>query len=406
MGVVAVVAMALLLRLLVGPPAPCTVVTVGPSRAPRAGSLHDRVSFNDVSAAPRLRLRGVRWSRTALRAQDEESCWRADPSGALQQALGRADAEWAILQAQAEDSEESEGPGARGSAKSARADRAAELLEGSALDRLRPYVVPAEYIDIPPLRGSNDALDSLLQEDAPLVANFLSKAGTLGGAGIAFWQAELYLRKLQETPGEEPVEQAAREAGEQLDQESTAFRQTLRGSVLLARQNFVSAARFGYFLRRGRRRWQLEREVGGLGAEADPEDDFLAALQRKAREFGGGGNAQRTLQTLEGYLAKLTTEQAVELARFATEEATSALERRATTLFGCERELLAEFERWTSGRASQEVAQLTLSSESRGRLSEEAAAFGAALFEAEEAAARRYSLEYTAFGSRLSGPLR
>lgn len=342
---------------------------------------------------------------------EEANPWRENPKAALQAALERAQAEWAVLQAQAE-VREHDGP-------LERAARASELLMTGALDRLRPFVVPAEYIDIPPLRGGEDALVALLGEDAPLVGNFLSQLGPLGPAGRAFWQAELYLRRIQETPGEAPVEKAAQEAGEQLDSEPAA-REALRGSVLLARYNFVSAARFGYFLRRSRQRWQLERGIAGAGDVADDgqdDDGFLAALQRKAMAHappgavagGRWGRGTTRPRTLEDYLAALPAQQAVEIVRMATREASRALELRATLLFGSESELLAAFQRAGDLRGGAGgtggVAQLQMSPEGRKRLAVEAAAFGAALFEAEEAASRAYALEYTAFGSRLEAPL-
>ena len=82
--------------------------------------------------------------------------------------------------------------------------------------------------------------------------------------------------------------------------------------------------------------------------------------------------------------------------RIASLEGSAALELRATQIFGPKRELL----RQVSRRDTDEIAQLQYDPASRLRLNMEAAAFGAALFEAEEAAARRYELHYTTFGSR------
>lgn len=333
--------------------------------------------------------------------------WRDEPDAALAEALGRADAEWAVLQAQADVEAEA------GRQHSERlAGCAAEILSSSAMDRLRPYVVPAEFIDIPPLRGGGEALAALLGDEGEhLVLNFLSGSRSISMAGRAFWQAELYLRSLQETPGEAPVEEAARSAGRQLEAEESSFRDALRGSVLLARQNFISAARFGYFLRRSRQRWQLEQELVCVSqAEDEDEDgeDFLSALRRQAREVRGGVSSvfgqQRdpppAPEGLDAYLGKLPAEQAVELVRVATKEAALAVEVRATSLFGSERSLMEQLE---TGNI-KDMAQLRLSSEGRLRLSLEAAAWGAALYEAEEAAGRSYNLEYTAFGSRMPPP--
>ncbi|CAK9058079.1 unnamed protein product [Durusdinium trenchii] len=240
----------------------------------------------------------------------------------------------------------------------------------SALDRLRPYTVPAKYVDIPPLRGSEEALLDFLGDDARLVFNFLSQVERLSPAGQAFWQAELYLRQLDEIAGETEVRQAAEEAKERVEAEPEALQLALRGSVLLARQNFISAARFGYFLQRSLQRLELERNLG-QGASS-----------------------------LSDWMESLTPTAAVELARAATKESQRALQYHATDLFGSEAELLKQLDYGPNA-----IAQLQLSDESRRRLSLEAAAFGAALFDAECAAARRYRLEYTAEGSRADGPL-
>lgn len=349
------------------------------------------------------RLRSVSAAASATGAEEGSggNPWRDDPSAALEAALGRANTEWSILRAQAEVQEERGQKGRAATEELARC--AAELLSSSAVDRLRPFVVPAEYIDIPPLRGGDEAVVSLLGgEGAQLVFNFLSETRSPSQAVRVFWQSELYLRSIQETPGEAPVEDAVREAGEELEAKDDEFRAVLRGSVILARQNFISAARFGYFLRRSRQRWELERGMGALASASDDDedgDDFVKALQRKAREVSGGASGSmygRQEQPLDFYIGRLPAEQAVELVRVATEEATLAIELRATALYGSERSLLEPLDR----NDLSNVLQLQLSQEARLRLSIEAAAFGAALFEAEEAGARSYELSYTAFGSR------
>eukprot|EP00438_Fugacium_kawagutii_P016057 Skav221537 [mRNA] locus=scaffold1813:87931:98016:+ [translate_table: standard] len=181
--------------------------------------------------------------------------------------------------------------------------------------------------------------------------------------------AELYLRQLDEVAGETEaprctVLRKVSQTWHALCEEE--LQNAIRGSataskvailVLLARQNFVSAARFGYFLRRGS-------------------------------------------GSLSDWMGSLTPADAVELARAATKEAQRAVQHHATQLFGSEIELLQQLDYGPSA-----VQQLQLSDESRRRLSLEAAAFGAALFDAESAAARRYRLEYTAAGSRADGPL-
>jgi len=236
--------------------------------------------------------------------------------------------------------------------------------------RLRPYTIPAKYVDIPPLRGSEEALLDFLGDSANLVFNFLSKVENISPAGRAFWQAELYLRQLDEIAGETEVKQAAVEAKGKVEAEPEEMQNAIRGSVLLARQNFVSAARFGYFLRRGLQRLELERSLGQ------------------------GANS------LSEWMGSLTPVDAVELARAATKEGQRAVQHHATQLFGSEIELLQQLD-----YGPDAVQQLQLSDESRRRLSLEAAAFGAALFDAESAAGRRYRLQYTAAGSRADGPL-
>eukprot|EP00913_Durusdinium_trenchii_P018485 g17367.t1 len=155
--------------------------------------------------------------------------------------------------------------------------------------------------------------------------------------GQAFWQAELYLRQLDEIAGETEVRQAAEEAKERVEAEPEALQLALRGSVLLARQNFISAARFGYFLQRSLQRLELERNLG------------------------------QGTSSLSDWMESLTPTAAVELARAATKESQRALQYHATDLFGSEAELLKQLDYGPNA-----IAQLQLSDESRRRLSLEA----------------------------------
>ncbi|CAJ1450245.1 unnamed protein product, partial [Effrenium voratum] len=194
-----------------------------------------------------------------------------EPEQALGEALAEADAQWLALQSEARE----RGIGgstiygnckhlpALQTALCQRSWRAAALMAGSALDRLRPYTIPAKYLDIPPLRGAEDALLDFLGSETGLVFNFLSKVEPLSDAGRSFWQAELYLRRFDEVAGKTEVKEAAVEAKEKIEAETEGMQEAIRGSVLLARQNFISAARFGYFLRRGKQRLELERKLGG-----------------------------------------------------------------------------------------------------------------------------------------------
>ncbi|CAE7924125.1 unnamed protein product [Symbiodinium necroappetens] len=245
-------------------------------------------------------------------------------------------------------------------------------MAASALDRLRPYTIPAVYVDIPPLRGAEDALLAFLgPEVLRLVFNFLSEVEQLSGAGRAFWQAELYLRELDAVAGDTEVKEAAAEAQEKVEAEPEEMQKALRGSVLLARQNYISAARFGYFLRRGLQRLELEQSLG-----------------------------QGSTTGLSDWMERLAPADAVELARAATREAQRAVQHQATELFGSEVKLMRQLD-----YGPKAVDQLQLSGEGLRRLKLEAAAFGAALFDAEAAAARRYKLDYTAPGSRAEGLL-
>mmetsp|Transcript_59609 Transcript_59609/g.141836 ORF Transcript_59609/g.141836 Transcript_59609/m.141836 type:complete len:417 (+) Transcript_59609:71-1321(+) len=319
--------------------------------------------------------------------------WRDDPKAALEEALKVLETQWSLLELEVED---------MGSEPDTR--KGANLLGRSALDRMRPFCVPSDYIDIPPLPDAYNHLQACLGMEAGLVMNFLSGNQNLSAAGKMFWQAELYLRRVHEVAGEEDVMESTEKQRKQLEAQSMEMQQAIRGSVLLARQNFISTARFGYFLARAKRRWDLEKRMGGLEKEVpvpasatnEPVDSFIAALKEKVKEVAP---LEDPRHNFEVYLGGLDAEVAVELVRPATEEASQAIVERATYLFGTEQELSAEL---NAGRPSQ----MELSPGGRQRLNIEAASFGAALFEAEDTAAKQYShlLTYTTFGSRsISG---
>ncbi|CAK9058077.1 unnamed protein product [Durusdinium trenchii] len=351
---------------------------------------HRMVTWIAPRGGPRARRECSSLGRQASEESPEErNLWREAPQRALADALARADAKWLMLQDEADATETD-------SAADERSWRAAAVMAESALDRLRPYTVPAKYVDIPPLRGSEEALLDFLGDDARLVFNFLSQVERLSPAGQAFWQAELYLRQLDEIAGETEVRQAAEEAKERVEAEPEALQLALRGSVLLARQNFISAARFGYFLQRSLQRLELERNLGqGASSLSDWMECHAHFGKCDLKDFDS-----IDMQCGGAWWRSLTPTAAVELARAATKESQRALQYHATDLFGSEAELLKQLDYGPNA-----IAQLQLSDESRRRLSLEAAAFGAALFDAECAAARRYRLEYTAEGSRADGPL-
>eukprot|EP00933_Yihiella_yeosuensis_P046238 TRINITY_DN41731_c0_g1_i1.p1 TRINITY_DN41731_c0_g1~~TRINITY_DN41731_c0_g1_i1.p1 ORF type:complete len:394 (+),score=70.10 TRINITY_DN41731_c0_g1_i1:1-1182(+) len=348
-----------------------------------AGPLMNLVIFQTCRhlTHQKLRLQNFRIQLDATASEkdltSEENPWREDAEGMLVKTAAEADAAWVTLQIEVDAAKDASKTLTLSEVRAAQLQhelRAAAILCEHSLNKLRPYIVPAMYLDIPPLRGAEDALVSLLSKpDAELVQNFLSKDQPLSEAGRAFWQAELYLRQLDVQPGESQVEEAAKEAGKQIQSEPEELQRALKDSVLLARQNYVSAGRFGYFLRRSRQRLTLESQI-----------------------FGSDGRDR----DLSKWLAKIRPGEAVELARVASREANEALEYRATSLFGNEIKLLRQLDFGTSA-----VEQLQLTSDGRRELSLEAAAFGIALFEAEEAAARRYDLQYTAQGSRAQSPL-
>jgi len=334
-----------------------------------------------------------RASQWGVRLSCSGNEWRDDPEKALARALQRNNAEWTGLQASIAAANEGD--------KDPRLweERAADLLASGALDRLRPHLPPAEDIDIPPLRGSDAALEQLISSDAlALVDNFHSGAKALSAAGQAFWQAELYLRSMHQEAGEDSVQGAAEDAKETMEAEPAAFQATLRNSVLLGRQNFVTSARFGYFLARGTQRLALERRLRGEpDVKPSDNDDFLSKLVQQANM----GTSKPQYNALDRYLSDMSPEGGVEIARAATQEAARALQLRADQLFGKEQDLLDCLD-----KGLDQVAQMQLGTESRRLLNMEAAAFGAALFEAETAAARNFELSYTSYGSRQESPLR
>eukprot|EP00439_Symbiodinium_sp_Y106_P074032 s637_g14.t1 len=321
------------------------------------GWLYPHLHFGRPTSLSRAtRKPGAGFVRSSRRASQQDSVpnlWREAPEEALKDALAQADAKWLLLQTEADATSTDRG------AAEQRCWRAAALMAASALDRLRPYTIPAVYVDIPPLRGAEDALLAFLgPEVLRLVFNFLSEVEQLSSAGRAFWQAELYLRELDAVAGDTEVKEAAAEAQEKVEAEPEEMQKALRGSVLLARQNYISAARFGYFLRRGLQRLELEKSLG-----------------------------QGSATSLSDWMERLAAADAVELARAATREAQRAVQHQATELFGSEVKLMRQLD-----YGPKAVDQLQLSGEGVRRLKLEAAAFGAALFDAEAAAARRYKM--------------
>eukprot|EP00434_Breviolum_minutum_P003511 symbB.v1.2.003087.t1/scaffold174.1/size397799/7 len=241
-----------------------------------------------------------------------------------------------------------------------RQEEAARLLSRSALEDLGEWFQPAgPRLCVETSDNVEEALDALLEEAKVHVVDFLSDRQVPGLVSRIFWQAELYLRNFQQVAGEAPVEefqQTAKLVEQEVAPEGSEMQAAL--GLLLARQQFVAACRFGYFLRRSQQRLRLERVLIGE-------------------------------KSLEEYLIDMDAQQHVELVRGASHEVVAAAEARADELFGTVKELLR-----------QENGDLDLSAEGRVRLSIEAVVFGAALFDAEEKASKHYSLTFSDFGSR------
>ncbi|CAK0857944.1 unnamed protein product, partial [Prorocentrum cordatum] len=269
-------------------------------------------------------------------------------------------------------------------------DRAAALLVDGALGRMRSAgAEPMARFDQPAPAppggvlafgdfgdgGSSVALARLLGEDARYILDCLGEDAGMSMVHQAFWQAELYLQSLgtggpedllgQVEPGEvapDAVQETMQEMEARAEQHAPEMSSELEDSVLVARQNFISTVRFGYFVRRSRQRLALERQLRGAAAG----------------------------RSLDEYLAGVDPRDVVEMARVSTHEAALAVEHHATCMFGDFKDLFNP----------SNMTKLDMTVGDAQRLTMQAAAFGAALFEAEESAGRRYSMHFTSFGSR------
>ncbi|CAK9047935.1 unnamed protein product [Durusdinium trenchii] len=157
-----------------------------------------------------------------------------------------------------------------------RQEEAARLLSSAALKQLGRWFQPAgERLSSETSDNVDEALDALLDEAKEHIVDFLSDRASPGPVSRVFWQAELYLRNFQQVAGEAPVEefqQRAKVVEEEVAPEGSQMEAAL--GVVLARQQFVAASRFGYFLRRCQQRLRLERimcfgcPVGTLGMQS------------------------------------------------------------------------------------------------------------------------------------------
>jgi len=362
------------------PPRAVTVGTRGGPGGPgyASGWSSSRLTLLVASAAfasvatPRPWLEPSRRPRLRLAALDPDIPLNLGSEG--ERANACAHASWAALQAEAENIAAK--AGSTGKKLPEEEDRllqrGAALLVSTSLERLKEFFKPARRFDDPrPLGGAEvNALRMLMDEDSRLITDFLLPGAQMSKAHEVYYEAELYLQRLQMTKKSsenEPVtETQARIEKASSRAIAGEVDAVLENSVLVAREGFTSVARFSYFVQRCRQRLSLERLLRG------PE----------------------TLRVLD-YAAELSSDDAVELARVASQEASIAVQQRADALFGDFSYLLKVL-----GENPQDTEQLGLSQDAALRLTLEAAAFGAALFEAETAASQNYDLHYTSYGSR------
>ena len=119
----------------------------------------------------------------------------------------------------------------------------------------------------------DDALAGLLEDEIPHVVEFLSDKQFPGPVCRAFWQSELYLRDFQQVAGQAPLEEFT-ETANQVGGVKEMLQDGVDGSEpqaldrFVTRQQFMAAARFGYFLRRAKQRLRLESIMhpGSTGA--------------------------------------------------------------------------------------------------------------------------------------------
>lgn len=275
--------------------------------------------------------------------------------------------------------------------------QAADLLRSSAMERLGMHLSPAQDIHQQTADGGDEALVLYLGGDATYVYNYNSKE-EISSVGRAFWQAQLYLQDIHQTMDEEPVEDTAYNAWTSFARVKVNMANSFQSSILYARREYVSSAHFGYFLRRCRKRLALEMTLmddttPSASGSQDSLGQYLAleqALMEGALPSSAGSDGR-----IEKYLARFTPSEVVEIVRVASVEAYAAIESRAVELFGEEEPLIKAF------RTNPDTAaQLKLTAEGKRRLDIDGAVFGAALFDAEEAAACRYDLHYFESGSR------
>eukprot|EP00438_Fugacium_kawagutii_P018473 Skav204802 [mRNA] locus=scaffold763:574295:577546:+ [translate_table: standard] len=126
-----------------------------------------------------------------------------------------------------------------------REEEAARLLSRSALEALSQWFQPAgRRLCVETSDNVDEALDALLEDEKAHVVDFLSDREVAGEAPVEEFQQTAKV-----------VEQEVAPQGSQA--EARAVKAAL--GVLLARQQFVAACRFGYFLRRCQQRLRLER---------------------------------------------------------------------------------------------------------------------------------------------------
>lgn len=285
---------------------------------------------------------------------------------------------WAALQAEVEDAKK----GVAGAAcEEDLSDRAAGLLVTHTLNRLREWMSPAETLRDIVLEGDPvAALRGVLGDEARFVTDSLSDSADMSIAHEAFFQAEMYLKRVQPMqdalPTTQPSQPSVREVQSEMQEElmqvqgmSPEMSDALDNSLLVARMNFHTTVRFGYFIQRCKRRTGLERILRGV------------------------------VPSVEEFLTGMEPADVVELTRAVSKEAAAAMDLRTSMLFGDFRTLLKQM-----GSRPDDLTMLDMSPADATRLTIEAAAFGAALFEAEEEASRHYEVHDTRYGSRDDPP--
>eukprot|EP00931_Biecheleriopsis_adriatica_P004507 TRINITY_DN106168_c0_g1_i1.p1 TRINITY_DN106168_c0_g1~~TRINITY_DN106168_c0_g1_i1.p1 ORF type:complete len:336 (+),score=71.54 TRINITY_DN106168_c0_g1_i1:29-1036(+) len=304
-------------------------------------SLIYRIPVLSFSGSLLWRTQRIRYSpvhaRHRLRTQD--------PVAKLESALAGVQASWMNLKRRSAEEKPGLDEFARFKLQRQRSVEAAELLAMSANVRLEQFRVSTGSLVLPPKLTGDDALRALIGlEGLHLVVTFLSPAEKVPNRLVdRFIQAQLHT-----------------DSGT-IDRDDLLH--SFETGKIEGRQSFLLTAQFGYFLRRSLKRLRLENSL-----REDPEP-----------------------VSLQDYMTFLPEEQVPPLMRFASEETASAVKLKTTELFGPE---AAASEEADDGKVqleqlpAKDPEPVALSMAESRRLNVEAAAFGAALCDAEDVAER------------------